>query len=156
LLNHPVYTNIVQFILCILFMIFLNDFPYLSRPYIFDYSKNSNNAVNVVATWIKGPIVRAVRFVCGCGRKIANFALELRFEKPIFALVLQIAFHYGSQSIKLRNGFRSRAHTHNSCVCNNIVSLGQRVLLSWSLTHSVSVSLYLHPFSISPFLFVCL
>jgi len=41
------------------------------------------------------------RFVCGCGRKIANFALELRFEKPIFALVLQIAFHYGSQSIKL-------------------------------------------------------
>jgi len=86
---------------------------------------------------------RAARFVCVCGRKIANFALELRFEKPIFALVLQIAFHYGSQSIKLRNGFRSRAHTHNGCVRNNIVSLGQRVLLSRSLCLSISDSLCL-------------
>jgi len=92
-------------------MIFLNDFTYLSRIFIFDYSKNSNNTVNAVATRIKGPIVRPTGFVCGCGRKIANFALELRFEKPIFALVLEIAFHYGSQSIKLRNGFRSYTHT---------------------------------------------
>lgn len=115
---------------------------------------NSNNVVNAVATWIKGPIVRAVRFVCNCGRKIANFALELRFEKPIFALVLQIAFHYGSQSIKLQNGFRSRAHTHNGCLCNNIVSLGQRILLSRSLSLYLWLTLSLYRFIFVPSLFL--
>jgi len=119
----------IEQIICIIFMIFLNDIPYLSRIFIFDYSKNSNNTVNAMSSRIKEPIVRPAGFVCDCGRKIANFALELRFEKPIFALVLEIAFHYGSQSIKLRNGFHSRAHTHTMAVYvpNNIVSFGLRV-----------------------------